>query len=853
MSVFKIAFRDLVNSRGFTALFLFNLFLGICGFVTLHSFRDNVNSLLDERSKQLLSADVAVSGRRQFTKEEVEGIDAYLKDKAIEVMDSVEVYSMAKSNDKRSRLVQIKAVEQSFPFYGEVKLEDSTSDMEGLQKKNHIWIEPQLMAQMKLKLGDSISLGEKSFKVMGVIENDTSTSLRGIGLAPKVYLGLNNLKETNLISFGSVSTNVKLIKLLPEWNKRSEEVKQGLSDVLKDPGLRIKLPKDASEQVGRILNYLSDYLGLVGLVALFLSGIGSGYLFQNFLFEKLEDIGILKSLGMGLGQISLIYFLQLGFLSLVSVLGANVFVWSILPVIGEILSEWTGMSGQLKLGWETVYLSYLVAFGASLFICAPILLKMVGRKIQNLFQGGQFFRWEFQKQDLLLYTPLALFMWGLAVAQAHSFKIGTFFTLVLFIVVILVAVGFPVIFSLLDRRWLKNKNLDRPGSLSWGLATRYFSRDRLSSTLTICALAIGVMLLSLIGQLETSLREELEQDVGKKPDLFLFDIQEHQKDELVALAKKEGFSLKSPSPMVRSRILKINGEKFERSNTEDESFSTREEETSRRFRNRGINLSFASGPNESETIIEGKPFSGKYEDESRPAELSIERRYAKRLGLEIGDTVTFEILGIEVQGKVTNLRRVRWTSFLPNFFIVFQPGAIDDAPKTYLAAVDSLEGEERFAIQDKIVDKFSNVSIVSVTEIVSKIMNIFKAMAQALAIMAGLCLSIGFFTLYAITQNQLKKKRFEAAIQKVFGFSPAQLLKTLLAEYFILATLACVIGLGFSVVLGQVVSVIFFDGVGRPDWMFMLKIGIGVYAVTFIIAIASGRSFYSLKIKSLLS
>ncbi|MBC74412.1 MAG: hypothetical protein CME64_00195 [Halobacteriovoraceae bacterium] len=853
MTVLKIAFRDLVNSRGFTALFLFNLFLGICGFVTLHSFRDNVNSLLDQRSKQLLSADVAVSGRRTLTKEETQGINDYLKDKAVEVMDSIEVYSMSKSKDKRSRLVQIKAVEKSFPFYGEVKLEKDTSDMEGLQKKSHIWVEPQLMAQMKLELGDPLSLGDKTFKVMGVIENDTSTSLRGIGLAPKVYVGLSNLKETNLISFGSVSTNVKLVKLLPEWEKKAEQVKLELGKILKDPGLRIRLPKDASEQVGRILNYLSDYLGLVGLVALFLSGIGSGYLFQNFLFEKLEDIGILKSLGMSLGQISMIYFLQLGVLSLASVLGANVFVWSILPLIGDALSTWTGMSGELKLGWETVYLSYLVAFGASLFICAPILLKMVGRKIQNLFQGGQFFRWEFEKRDLLLYAPLALFMWGLAVAQAHSFKIGTFFTLVLFIVVIIVSLGFPVLFSFMDKRWLTKKNLTRPLSLSWGLAARYFSRDRLSSTLTICALAIGVMLLSLIGQLETSLREELEQDVGRKPDLFLFDIQEYQKDGLVALAQEEGFSLRSPSPMVRSRILKINGEKFKRSEKEDEAFSTREEETSRRFRNRGINLSFADGPNESETIIEGRPFSGRYEDESKPAELSIERRYARRLGLEIGDTVTFEILGIEVQGVVVNLRRVRWTSFLPNFFIVFQPGAIDDAPKTYLAAVDSLTEEQRYAVQDKIVDKYSNVSIVSVTEIVSKIMNIFKAMAQALTIMAGLCLSIGFFTLYAITQNQLKKKRFEAAIQKVFGFSPGQLLKTLLAEYFILATLACVIGLGFSVVLGQVVSIIFFDGVGRPDWMFMLKIGVGVYAVTFLIAIASGRSFYSLKIKSLLS
>ncbi|MCO4754929.1 MAG: FtsX-like permease family protein, partial [Bacteriovoracaceae bacterium] len=395
-------------------------------------------------------------------------------------------------------------------------------------------------------------------------------------------------------------------------------------------------------------------------------------------------------------------------------------------------------------------------------------------------------------------------------------------------------------------------DLNRPIGLSWGLATRYFSRDRLSSTLTICALAIGVMLLSLIGQLEISLRSELEQDVGKKPDLFLFDIQEEQKDALVKLANEQEFNLRTPAPMIRSRILKVNGEKFERGEDE-EGFSTREEETSRRFRNRGINLSFSEKPNESEKIIEGEEFDGVYIDgQDKLPQLSIEQRYARRLGLEIGDTMSFDILGIEVQGVVANFRRVRWTSFIPNFFIVFQPGAIDDAPKTYLASAGGMTEERRYEVQDLIVEKFSNVSIVNVTQVVEKIMTIFKAMASALAVMAGLCLTIGFFTLFAITQNQLKKKRFEAAIQKVFGFSPASLFRTLLAEYFILATIACVIGLAFSVVLGQIVSIVFFDGVGRPDWLFMLKIALGVYAVTFVIALAAGRTFYSLKIKTLL-
>lgn len=859
MIAFKIALRDLLGSRGFTLLFLFNLFLGVSGFVVLHSFRENINVMLGDRAKELLSSDLAISARRDLSEDEERKVEAVFADKVQASQKAMGVYSMARSEGEqgRSRLVQLKAVEDGFPYYGKIELEGEKNYAEGmrqLQGKNFVWLEPALLRQMKLNVGDSLRLGEMEFIAADIIKSDSTTSWSGVGLAPKVYISLENLKKTKLVTFGSVVTYSRLYKLKPQWEgkRQIQELKTSLEEIIKDPGVRVQAPESASEQVGRVLNYLSDYLGLVGLVALFLSGIGAGYLFQNYLFEKLQDVAILKSVGMGLGQIFLIYISQLAVLSFVAVVFASAFSWMVLPWISSYFYEWINLEGSFSMSWATFGLSFLVALGASVFICAPVLYKMVTKKVKNLFEGGQFFKWEFGAKDVLMYLPLLGFMWALAIVQAHSFAIGSVFTIALLVVVLAVSLVFPRLFSALDQFVLRKTDLGRPLSLSMGLATRYFARDRLSSTLSISAITIGAMLLSLIGQLEVSLKGELLDDPKGKPSLFLFDIQEEQKVGLQRLAQEKNLPLDNLSPMVRSRILKVNGEAFKRGE-ELEGFATREEERSQRFRNRGVNLSFYEGPNSSETLYEGKPFSGKYiEGADTLPELSIERRYAERLGIKLGDTMTFDILGIEVTGKVVNLRKVKWTSFVPNFFIVFQPGAIDDAPKTYLAAMGEMDFEERLRAQDLVVERFSNISVVNVSEVIEKVMAIFKAMALALGVMSGLCMLVGFFVLFAIIQNQLKKKHFEVAIQKVFGMEPSALLATLVKEYFMMAAISCVLGMGFSLALGQVVSILFFDGVWRIDWLYMAKIAGGIFLVSGLLSAMAGKTFYSLKVKTLL-
>src|SRR5690606_14089699 len=130
---------------------------------------------------------------------------------------------------------------------------------------------------------------------------------------------------------------------------------------------------------------------------------------------------------------------------------------------------------------------------------------------------------------------------------------------------------------------------------------------------------------------------------------------------------------------------------------------------------------------DSETIAKGKPFS----PDGGP-QISLEERFAERLNLRIGDELTFDISGIEVAGRVVNLRKVRWTSFQPNFFVQFNEGVLEEAPKTFLAALSGLSTEQKASIQNTIVDRLPNISLIDVSRIIERLSGIIEQMSIAL-------------------------------------------------------------------------------------------------------------------------
>jgi putative ABC transport system permease protein len=250
----------------------------------------------------------------------------------------------------------------------------------------------------------------------------------------------------------------------------------------------------------------------------------------------------------------------------------------------------------------------------------------------------------------------------------------------------------------------------RPQNIAVKLAVLQISRNKVSSITVILALGLGTLMLNFIPQIKAGLETEISMPhTSKLPSLFMFDIQDDQVENLKKLIKEEGLVLTQLSPMIRGRLVTINGEENKKAEFPSDS-PTREEERASEQRNRNYNLSFRQGLADSETLTAGRELAPMFDERSSQIpEISLEFRFAERLGLKLGDVMEFDVQGVPVKGQVVNFRKVRWTSFQPNFFIQFQPGVLDAAPKTFVAALSATAAERKAKMQNQIVSQFSNI------------------------------------------------------------------------------------------------------------------------------------------------
>ena len=849
MIALKLAHREIKNNLRYWILFTLNLSIGLIGFTFIYLFRENITQTMEYRAKTLLSSDMAITGRRSLDEETLSKVNTFLKDKVLQETKTVELYSMG-TFKKKSRLVLIKNLNLNYPLIGEINLDNNekinNNLIKKLQEKPLVIISPEIAHQFKMKKDDIFKLGQQEFTVYGVVGSDSTSSLRGVNLAPKVYIGQNYLKSTQLVGPGTIAWHSKFYNLKPDQDINSLQTE--LYKLIPDPAIRVKTPKNSSQQLSRVVNYLSDYLGLIGVVAILISTVGANYLFQSYLFDRLKQIGILKSLGVSRLQILSSFSYIIIFFGLLGTLISLAIAQILLPIGLTYLKEWITGDFETTLSFDVMLTMLCIGIFVNIFVCLPILFRVFRSKTSDLLH--EIIEDKFQKIDYLLYLPAVLFVWGISIWQAHSFIVGSVFAGAIFSVFIFVLFILPKLLNLISKS-LIGKKVSFPYSISIGYGLRLLARNRLSSVLTILCLAIGVTLLSVIGQIDKSLKQELTSDTTVKPSLFLFDIQEEQFSELKQFAQDKNIPLVEPTPMIRARLLKKNGKKTERKKQED-GFVTREEDTRRRFNNRGVNLTFSSKLNIAEELVEGREFSGPYSGEGI-AEISLEKRYAKRLGVSVGDTLTYEVLGVEVQGKIINLRKVKWTSFIPNFFISFQPGVIDDAPKTYLAVVSKVEFDRQLEIQDLIVDKFSNISILNVTTVIQKVLTLFNAMAWAIGVMSLCCIGVGLFVLYSILQSQMHKKQKDLALQKLMGMNETSILKTLMSEYILLVLIALFFGNLFGLTVAYIVSFLFLDGIFVLNTGFFIYFNLSLVIAAGLMILISFKMNYNKSVKHLLS
>lgn len=815
MKLFRLALRILRNEKLFSVFFTLNLALGLSGYLTIESFKDSLSTIIAGQAQDILGGDLSVSARRPLTEMEVRAIQEALPE-GTQSSRVIEFFAMLTSN-RNTSLVLVRAVDENYPLRRNLVLAKrgqlASGDGRELQTRPLAWADPILLERFGFSVGEQFRLGSQNVQLDDSVVRDSSQASRAFAFGGRLYVGKETAFASDLLKPGSTATYSILLSLAPEANAAS--LRKELSNRLPDPAVSIRTTEDAGDQSARAITLLGDYLGLAALVSMCLAALGSVFLFADYLRRRYRDIAILFALGASLQTALALVAFQLGLLTLAGISIAALGASALLPLLVALLQSLSPVSLDPSVGAWTIARAFLVlAFVlGSLFF--PLALNLRKLATSELFRSQNFVP-PFTRKQRFLYIPACIIFCLLAVWQAKSWKVGATFiaglfaaALLLLSVGALMQVGLRV--ARLPKHWI------------WKEAIRNWQRRRWEGITVLLAIGLGILLTNLLPQVAKSLRSELNfGSLAKMPSLFFFDIQEEQKNDLQEQFRKAGLSDAPFSPLIRARLLAVNNQSFERA-ADKASLQTREEELEARFRNRGVNLTIRERPQESETIVAGKPFSAspiqRQADGQEIAEISVEYRFAQRLGLKLEDQLRFDVQGVEVLGRIRNLRKVNWLSFQPNFFIVFPPGLIDGAPKTYLTTLSKLPEAQRLTLQRELSQNFSNVSQVNVEEAIRTIFDLVNRCQNALLLMAVLAITCGLLVIATVFAQQIRSRRNEFLLLKILGASDAQLWRSLALEFFVLIVVASTAGALISLGIAHFLLYFFFETPMKIDWL----------------------------------
>lgn len=827
----KLIFRQFIYQNKFSFLFILNLSIGFFSFYLVESFKSSVSESVLSQSKGMTGGDLVISSRQLIREEQ--------KAKALNILPEntkqssvLRVFSMT-SFDGVSRLIQLKAIEEQYPFYGVLELKGQgvvNSELKNkLIQEDIVWISQDLEIQLGLKPGDILNIGQAQFRVDDVIKNDSSVSFAGLAFAPQVYFSNQSLEKTKLLQLGSTLTQ-KIIYQLPE-GEDADYWSSFLQKNILDSSIRVQSYKDDGEGSARVLKYLGDFLGLVSIVTLCLSSLGIVFLLRSLLIKKRKEIGILLSLGWSQKNIFLYFSFLLLFYSFISSVFSFSLVGLFLPYLQTLLAGLTPYQLELKIPLLKVVIVFFLGPVFCFLVCLPFLLGILQSKPLSLFSSTQEPENLKPLKTLVYWLPAFFFSFALAFWQAPSFKLSFGF-MGLFWLSALVA-GFIAYLLLYFMRDYKPHF-----SFAFRFSFLGLTRHRYSTVLSFIALTLGALLVNILPQLENSLKHELKvkDEAQMLPSLFLFDIQEDQVQDLKNFLLENGITIQNLSPMVRARLLSVNNKEFE-SNTQESSALTREEEAELRFRNRGVNLTYRESLNASESITDGEWLGSK--DSDLPW-ASVEQRYAERLGLKLGDELVFDIQGVEVNAQIKSLRRVDWTTFSPNFFILLNPVLLKDAPKSFLASLTFLEPSLKNRMQKEMVSVFPNISMIDVAALVSAVINLSQGALFALFILSWLTVFVGFIVLYSIGQFQAESKKSSYALLKVLGLSQSKVIQIITIEFLLLGFFCSFIGSFLGFFISMLIHFTVFESVFVPLILWPFLVCLFFIIASFFIGIFVG-------------
>jgi len=750
--------RDLRS--GELRLLMVAVTLAVAALTSVGFFSDRLQGGLQRDARQLLGGDVVVVSDNPPAAAWTEQARALKLQQAL----TLSFPTMGRAPDAQggaTRLVALKAVDAGYPLRGQLRLARDAQDRDGvptsdIPQRGTVWVDPALLEALGVKPGDTLLLGDTAFRIAQLIAQEPDRGSGFMTFAPRVMLHAADLAQTGLVQPASrityrlaVAGDDAAVRQYVAWAD-AELKKPGVH------GVRLESLDSGRPEMTRTLDRAGKFLNLVALLAALLAAVAVALAARGFAARHLDASAMLRVLGLPQRRIAGAYTVEFLLVGAAASAAGVLIGYALHHVFVVMLAGLVESTLPAPSAWPVVFgmgigLTLLVAFGLP-----PVL------------QLAQVPPLRVMRRDVGALKPASLAVLALGVAGFAALLLAVSSDLKLGAIAVGGFAGAVAVFALLSWgvvRLLRGAVNEQTAPRWMVLATRQISARPAYAVVQISSLAVGLLALILLVLLRTDLIDSWRQATpADAPNRFVINVMPDQGDAFRAALKEAGVTRLDWYPMFRGRLIAINGRAVEPSDFTDE--------RAQRLVDREFNLSHAADKPPHNDIAAGRWQSGE------AGAVSVEEGLAKTLGLKLGDTMTFDVAGMQAQARITSLRKVDWASMHVNFFVMFPLAEMPEMPVTYIAAYRAPEsvpasrgrpGDGAAGFDNALVRRFPNITNVDMSSTIAQVQRVLNQVVRAVEFLFGFTLASGLIVLFAAVSATREERAREFAIMRALG------------------------------------------------------------------------------------
>jgi len=818
----RLAMRSLkrdLRAADVRALFV-ALMLAVAASTMIAFFLDRLERGLERQASQMLGGDVVLEQRDPFD----EDLRTELENAGFTLSDQVDLVSMISRGD-RFQPASLKAVDDIYPHYGSsrVDLGEGAEQVASGPSPGEAWADPRLAQLIDIEIGDRVQVGQTELTISGIIEREADQSGGFGSFNPRLMLNTADLEATGLVQEGS---RVEF-EILAAGSPQALANVQGLLNELRREGVEVSDVRVDRPQLGTALERAESYLGIAGLAAVLLAGVAVAMSTRRYVERHLDTAALLRCFGASQRQLVVIFSLQLLGLALVASL-----VGALLGLAGQAILLWL-LAGFLPMtlpppGIMPLGLGVLTALAVLVGFAGPTLLrikrvsalKVLRRELDPLPPSA----WLVVSVASLVFGGL-LWLYSGSLPLAAALLVGG---------AALLGVLWGISALLLNGvlRGVQSLSGKGPWSQALRLGGRQLARRRQAGLGQLMAFSVTFFAMAMIvlvrGDLLNTWQDQLPDDT---PNYFAINIQPSERQDFEDAIGPSAEAQSALYPMVRGRVVAINDQ--------DPREAVHPDARGDNSLRRELNLTWQAELPEGNEIVAGEWFTNEEGDEPQqdwmsevdataqaaPVPISMEDGLAERLGLTLGDRMTFAVGSDEITTEITSLRSLNWDTFRPNFFVIFPPEVLESFGHSYITAFFLPEEEQ--SLVNQLVRDFPGVSLLNVEAILGQVRDVLAQVTRAVELVLILVLLAGVSVLYAALTASRPVRAHESGLLRVFGAGETMISRIQGAEFALLGFASGLLGAALAELATAVLYLYLLDLAPRvhPELWLALPIG----------------------------